>query len=119
MLVFILLISIFMPRPIPSPRVAPTEVLIRFQPQFPVCEHVTVPEALNTPLPLLPEHSYGVVDFIVGQDGRVYNPIFLKTSMDKGHNLYVLKAVNAWRFRPAMCDDIPMQTEGRTLVLRR
>ncbi|HUA15119.1 MAG TPA: TonB family protein [Verrucomicrobiae bacterium] len=81
----------------------------------PVCEDVHPPEALATPDPLL--LPAGPVDtvrvsFIIGVDGRVHSPLILE-SAGLASDRRVLDAVRRWRYRPATCDGIPTETEGK------
>jgi TonB family protein len=79
------------------------------------CEFVQPPQALATPDPLL-DVPYPIskvtVSFIVGTDGRVHNPLILK-SAGLSKNRTVLDAMRSWRFRPAMCNGVPTEAEGK------
>jgi TonB family protein len=78
------------------------------------CEANLPPEALTTPDPLL-DAGPGVkikVSFIVGIDGRVHSALILESaSTSQDHQ--ILKTVRAWRYRPAMCNGVPTESEGK------
>lgn len=79
------------------------------------CELTHPPEALATPNPMLSKSQSGVkvkVSFIVGTDGRVHSPLILE-SAGGSEDSTILETVRAWRYRPAMCNGIPTETEGR------
>jgi TonB family protein len=79
------------------------------------CEATQPPEALATPNPILEATDPAVkvkVSFIVGTDGRVHSPLILESSgTTEDHS--ILETVRAWRYRPAMCNGVPTETEGR------
>jgi TonB family protein len=79
------------------------------------CENTRAPEALTTPNPILDSFDPEVkiqVSFIVGTDGRVHSPLILQSA---GNNdiRAVLDTVRSWRYRPAMCNGVPTETEGK------
>lgn len=79
------------------------------------CEDLHPPEALATPDPLPGLGAQGKkvkVSFIIGTDGRVYSPLILESAGMAGDRR-VLETVRTWRYRPAMCDGIPTETEGK------
>ena len=80
------------------------------------CEATRPPEALTTPDPILGT-TFGTgakikVSFIVGTDGRVHSPLILESSSTTGDHA-ILDTVRAWRYRPAMCNGVPTETEGK------
>ncbi len=82
---------------------------------YPTCSKIQVPQALLTPDPLWePNHERPrvQVSFIVGIDGRVYSPLILESAGLSGDRR-VLQTVLSWRFRPAMCNGAPTETEGQ------
>lgn len=84
------------------------------------CEDTQPPEALTTPDPLIvPAHGAKVqVSFIVGADGRVHSPLILQSAGTAGDR-NVLQAVRAWRYRPATCNGVPTEAEGKIEFSRR
>lgn len=81
----------------------------------PSCEATQPPEALATPDPLLvrPDADMKVtVSFIVGTDGRVHSPLILESTRPWEEKT-VLKTVSSWRFRPATCNGVPTDAEGK------
>lgn len=79
------------------------------------CEQTHPPEALTTPNPVLrrPDPSIKVkVSFIVGADGRVHSPFILE-SAGTAEDQAILETVRSWRYRPAMCNGVPTETEAR------
>jgi TonB family protein len=81
----------------------------------PACEDVQPPEALATPDPLLSPAARGrkvKVSFIVGTDGRVHSPLILESAGIAGDRP-VLQTVRTWRYRPATCNGVPTETEGK------
>ena len=81
----------------------------------PSCEATQPPQALATPNPLLDQPDPNgkiTVSFIIGADGRVHSPLILE-SAGPGEDRTVLNAVRSWRYRPAMCNGVPTEAEGR------
>ncbi len=81
----------------------------------PACEEVQPPEALTTPDPLLTPGARGKkvkVSFIIGTDGRVHSPLILESAGLAGDR-HVLQTVRTWRYRPATCNGVPTETEGK------
>lgn len=78
------------------------------------CEDVRPPQALTTPTPLwIPSREARVrVSFIIGTDGRVHSPLILESAGPSGDRR-VLQTVRAWRYRPATCNGVPTETEGK------
>lgn len=82
---------------------------------LPRCGDVRPPEALVTPDPLLQlddENLRVRVSFIVGADGRVHSPFILDSGGPTGDQV-VLRAVRRWRYRPALCNGVPTDSEAR------
>jgi TonB family protein len=85
------------------------------------CQQLQPPQALTTPDPLLSASSAGEkvkVSFIVGSDGKVHSPLILESAGSAGDR-NVLRAVRTWRFRPATCNGIPTEAEGKIEFSRR
>jgi TonB family protein len=81
----------------------------------PRCEDTQPPEALTTPDPLLVPAGAGQkvkVSFIVGADGRVHSPLILESVGATGDR-NVLQTVRSWRYRPATCNGVPTESEGK------
>lgn len=81
----------------------------------PLCESVQPPEALTTPDPLFASSASGrrvKVSFIIGIDGRVHSPLILESAGIAGDRR-VLQTVRTWRYRPATCNGVPTETEGK------
>lgn len=81
----------------------------------PRCGDVRPPEALATPDPLLQVDNANLrvrVSFIVGVDGRVHSA-FVLDSGGPGEDQIVLRAVHRWRYRPALCNGVPTDSETR------
>ncbi|MFZ0807034.1 MAG: energy transducer TonB [Candidatus Sulfotelmatobacter sp.] len=79
------------------------------------CEDVQPPEALATPDPLFAPGAQGrkvKVSFIIGVDGRVHSPLILE-SAGMARDRPVLETVRSWRYRPATCNGVPTETEGK------
>jgi TonB family protein len=79
------------------------------------CEATRPPEALTTPNPIFEIAGPGLkikVSFIVGTDGRVHSPLILESSSTSGDHA-ILDTVRGWRYRPAMCNGVPTETEGK------
>jgi len=80
-----------------------------------VCQDVHPPEALTTPNPLFVAAAYGrrvKVSFIIGTDGRVHSPLILESAGLSGDR-DVLQVVRSWKYRPATCDGVPTEIEGK------
>ncbi len=81
----------------------------------PACEDVQPPEALATPDPLFTTSARSQkvkVSFIIGTDGRVHSPLILESAGLAGDR-HVLQTVRTWRYRPATCNGVPTETEGK------
>ena len=79
------------------------------------CEAVQPPEALPTPDPLLDTPGLNApvtVSVIVGIDGRVHSPLILE-SLGPSADRIVLDTVLSWRYRPATCNGVPTEAEGK------
>jgi Gram-negative bacterial TonB protein C-terminal len=79
------------------------------------CEAAQPPEALATPDPLLDSSGLSTkvtVSFIIGIDGRVHSPLILD-SLGPSEDRIVLDAVRSWRYRPATCNGVPTEAEGK------
>lgn len=79
------------------------------------CERTHPPEALTTPNPILGPGDPTLkirVSFIVGADGRVHSPLILESAGTiEDHT--ILETVRTWRYRPAMCNGVPTETEAK------
>lgn len=79
------------------------------------CEATQPPEALTTPNPVMENTDPSLkikVSFIVGTDGRVHSPLILE-SAGTSEDHAILNTVRAWRYRPATCNGVPTETEGK------
>jgi len=87
----------------------------------PTCAIVQPPEALTTPDPPLTS-TFDLrkvkVSFIIGTDGRVHSPLILESAGIAGDRR-VLQAVRTWRYRPATCNGVPTETEGKIVFSSR
>ena len=80
-----------------------------------VCQDVQPPQALTTPNPLFVATARGrrvKVSFIIGTDGRVHSPLILESGGLSGDR-DVLQVVRSWRYRPATCNGVPTEIEGK------
>ena len=83
--------------------------------ELPKCGQVSPPEALLTPDPLLPPDDGDQpvrVSFIVGSDGHVHSA-FVLAGAGRSEDEAVLRAVRQWRYRPALCNGVPTDSEAR------
>ncbi len=88
---------------------------------LPRCGNVRPPEALLTPDPLLPAEDDDVpvrVSFIVGSDGHVHSA-FVLNGAGPSEDEAVLRAVRHWRYRPALCNGVPTDSEARVRFILR
>jgi len=79
------------------------------------CADVQPPQALTTPDPFLAPVRGRMkvkVSFIIGTDGHVYTPLILESAGPTGDRR-VLQTVRTWRYRPATCNGVPTETEGK------
>ena len=79
------------------------------------CEQGQAPVALVTPDPLLTPAGRGKrvrVSFIIGTDGHVRSPLILESAGMAGDR-HVLETVRRWKYRPATCNGVPTETEGK------
>jgi TonB family protein len=82
------------------------------------CENTQPPEALATPNPLAVSAVKVKVSFIIGADGRVHSPLILQSGGPMGDR-NVLQTVRSWRYRPATCNGVPTEAEGKIEFSRR
>jgi len=85
------------------------------------CAATRPPQALTTPDPLLLSIEAGLkvkVSFIIGADGRVRSPLILQ-SAGPARDRNVLQTVRGWRYRPATCNGVPSEAEGKIEFSRR
>jgi hypothetical protein len=84
---------------------------------LPKCADVRPPEALLTPDPLLRVQHVDLdvrVSFIVGSDGRVHSAFVLDSGgLGLEEDQIVLRTVHFWRYRPALCNGVPTDSEAR------
>jgi TonB family protein len=81
---------------------------------LPKCGNVRPPEALLTPDPLLHVQDDDMnvrVSLIVGSDGHVHSA-FVLNSGGPDEDQIVLRAVRFWRYRPALCNGVPTDSEA-------
>ena len=79
------------------------------------CGEVQPPQALTTPSPLMTGTASGKkakVSFIIGTDGRVHSPLILESAGATGDRT-ILSTVRTWKYRPATCNGVPTETEGK------
>ena len=79
------------------------------------CGNVRPPEALLTPdpLPQLNDDDLDVrVSFIVGADGHVHSAFVLESGGAREDRV-VLHTISTWRYRPALCNGVPTDSEAR------
>ena len=82
---------------------------------LPRCGDTRPPEALATPDPLWQPEDENLrvrVSFIVGTDGRVHSPFILESG-GSAEDQIVLHAIRRWRYRPALCNGVPADSEAR------
>jgi TonB family protein len=69
---------------------------------------------LLTPDPLLPVQDEDLkvrVSFIIGADGQVHSA-FILDSGGPEEDERILRVIRFWRYRPAMCNGIPTDSEA-------
>jgi len=79
------------------------------------CGDTRPPEALLTPDPLMPAQAKDLpvrVSFIVGADGHVHSAFVLNSGGPDEDDL-VVRTVLRWRYRPALCNGVPTDSEAR------
>jgi len=85
------------------------------------CEDSQPPQALTTPNPMLLPAGAELkvkVSFIIGADGHVHSPLILQSGGTVGDR-NVLRTVRSWRYRPATCNGVPTESEGKIEFSRR
>ncbi len=88
---------------------------------LPKCGNVRPPEALLTPDPLLLGQSDDLnvrVSFIIGADGYVRSAFIMDSGSPEEDRL-VLRTVTLWRYRPALCNGVPTDSEARVRFMIR
>jgi TonB family protein len=82
---------------------------------LPSCADIRPPEALMTPDPLVVPLERGGrvrISFIIGTDGRVHSPLIMESAGYAGDRR-VLTTIRTWKYRPATCNGVPTETEGK------
>ncbi|MBV8206599.1 MAG: hypothetical protein JO041_07390 [Acidobacteria bacterium] len=75
------------------------------------CTAFTPPQALSERAPLgLENETQARLNFVVTREGEVSGIVVLHLSAGDERNL--IGAVMGWRFRPAMCDGVPTESEA-------
>ena len=75
------------------------------------CATFTPPQALSERAPVgLQNDTQARVNFVVTRDGEVSGIVVLQLSAGDERDL--IGAVMGWRFRPAMCDGVPTESEA-------
>ena len=97
---------------------SPTFAIGRFRP-VESCEAMSGPDLADSPTPILDNMSFARVSFIVGYDGQVYSAFILLSNGTRASDRYVLKVINAWRFHPATCNGVPVDSEGMVTFIRQ
>jgi len=72
------------------------------------------PQPLATPDPMPDAGDFDgklAVSFIIGTDGRVHSPVILE-SIGTVDEHSVLATLRSWRYRPALCNAEPEETES-------
>ena len=85
------------------------------RPATQTCEVSQPAEALATPDPLLAPFSAEstvAVSFVIGIDGRVHSPVILESAGSAEDNV-VLRTLQLWRYRPALCNAAPSEMESK------
>ena len=85
------------------------------------CEATQPPQALATPNPVLDGFQSSAtitVTFIIGTDGLVHSPLILQ-SAGPSEDRAVLHTIGTWRYRPATCNGVPTESEGKVLFSGR
>jgi hypothetical protein len=76
------------------------------------CNDAQAPVPLSTPDSLF-LNTAATVNVIVGIDGKVYSPI-----VEEGPAT-AMRGLSQWRFRPATCNGVPAEAEGRIKFIVR
>jgi TonB family protein len=85
------------------------------------CEVTEPPQALATPNPVLDQFQSSstiTVTFIIGTDGLVHSPLILQGA-GAAEDRAVLQTIRSWRYRPATCNGVPTESEGKILFSSR
>lgn len=85
----------------------------RFSPISAECRNFQAPRLLDGDYSTLASGLDGdlVIDLIVATDGTVQSPMIVEGSNNSAHKL--LESMGGWRYRPAMCDGTPIDSEGQ------
>jgi TonB family protein len=90
-------------------------ISITHSPQPAMCEATLPPQPLTTPDPLIDDPATNgklSVSFIIGADGLVHSA-FVLNSIGDTQDRAALNAIRSWRYRPALCNGVPTETEAR------
>lgn len=79
----------------------------------PQCPAILAPKPVATPLPALSKTLHGnlKVRFVIGTDGRLHK-LAIVNSAGRAADSRAVNALRRWRYRPAMCNGVPMEAEG-------
>ena len=79
----------------------------------PSCPAIRPPRPLATPLPALRKTGQAnlKIRFVIGVDGRLHK-MAVVNSAGRAADSKAVDALRQWRYKPAMCNGVPMEAEG-------
>jgi len=77
------------------------------------CPALLPPKPLATPLPAFPKAGRGSlkIRFVIGTDGRLHK-LAVVNSAGRAADSKAFNALRRWRYKPALCNGVPMEAEG-------
>ena len=79
----------------------------------PRCSATLPPKPLATPLPAFQKVGRAnlKIRFVIGVDGRLHK-MAVVNSAGRAADSKAVNALRQWRYKPAMCNGVPMEAEG-------
>ena len=79
----------------------------------PSCPAIRPPRPLATPLPTFRKAGLAnlKIRFVIGIDGRLHE-MAVVNSAGRAADSKAVNALRQWRYKPAMCNGVPMEAEG-------
>ena len=79
-----------------------------------MCEDLQTPQPISTPAPALAaagRHGAIRVNFVINTDGVIENPVVVLSGGARFDRI-VTRTISRWRYRPAVCNGVPIQAEA-------
>lgn len=79
-----------------------------------MCEDLKTPQPISTPAPALAaagRHGAIRINFVINTEGEIENPVVVLSGGVRFDRI-VTRTISRWRYRPAVCNGVPIQAEA-------